>query len=57
MMHFWLNKFLLTTGAFEIIYNNKLLYSKLEEHTLPKQIDLEKIIKILRIKQRYEDDF
>lgn len=57
MMHFWLNKFLLTTGAFEIIYNNKLLYSKLEVHTLPKQIDLGKIMKILRIKQRYEDDF
>ena len=57
MMHFWLNKFLLTTGAFEIIYNHKLLYSKLEVHTLPKQMDLEKIMKILRIKQRYEDDF
>ena len=57
MMHFWLNKLLITTGAFEIIYNDKLLYSKLQVHTLPKKVDLEKIIKILRIKQRDEDDF
>ena len=57
ILHFWLNKFLLTSGAFEIIYNDKILYSKLEVHTLPKKIDLEKIIKILKIKQRIEDDF
>ena len=57
ILHFWLNKFLLTSGAFEIIYNDKILYSKLEVHTLPKKIDLEKIIKIRKIKQRIEDDF
>ena len=57
ILHFWLNKFLLTSGAFEIIYNDKILYSKLEVHTLPKKVDLEKIIKILKIKQRIEDDF
>lgn len=56
VIHFWLNKFLLTTGAFEIIYKNKIIYSKLENHTLPNQIDLKKIIKILRIKRINEED-
>ena len=47
---------MLTTGAFEIIYKNKIIYSKLENHTLPNQIDLKKIIKILRIKRINEED-
>lgn len=56
ILNYWLNKNLLSTGAFEIIYKNKLIYSKLEKHTLPKQKDLEKIIKSLRLKKMNEED-
>ena len=57
LLHYWLNKYIGTTGAFEIIYNNKTLYSKLEKHIFPKKVDIDKIIKILRIKPREEEDF
>ena len=57
LLHYWLNKYIGTTGAFEIIYNNKTLYSKLEKHIFPKKVDIDKIIKILRIKPRDEEDF
>ena len=57
LFHFWINKFLLTTGAFEIIYNKNLLYSKLETHLLPTQVDIIKIIKNLHLKSKNEEDF
>ena len=57
LMHFWLNRYLSTTGAFEIIFNNKLLYSKLETHSLPQFLDLKKIVKKLHINTNEEDDF
>ena len=71
LIHFWLNRYLSTTGAFEIIFNlyimdifiylivfnKKILYSKLETHSLPKLLDLKKIIKNLHIKKNEEDDF
>jgi len=57
LIHFWLNRYLSTTGAFEIIFNKKILYSKLETHSLPKLLDLKKIIKNLQIKKNEEDDF
>ena len=56
-IHFWLNRYLGTTGAFEIIYKNKLIYSKLETHSLPNHIDLKKIIKNLHMKSNDEEDF
>ena len=57
IIHYWLNKYLVTSGAFEIMYNNKLLYSKLKTHILPKELDLKKLIKTLNIKQKVEEDF
>jgi selT/selW/selH-like putative selenoprotein len=61
VIHFWLNKYLKATGAFEIMHNNNLLYSKLEKHILPNESDLKKIIKNIFIKHKVsnddEDDF
>ena len=57
LFHFWLNKYLSTTGAFEIIFNKELLYSKLETHSLPQHLDIKKIVKKLYIKANDEDDF
>lgn len=57
LIHFWLNRYLSTTGAFEIIFNKKLLYSKLETHSLPQNLDIKKIVKKLHIKVNDEDDF
>ena len=57
LIHFWLNRYLSTSGAFEIIFNKKLLYSKLETHSLPQHLDLKKIVKKFHIKANDEDDF
>ena len=57
LVHFWLNKYLVTTGAFEIIYKDKLVYSKLETHIFPKKKELLKVIKSLHLKIRNEEDF
>ena len=57
LIHYWLNKYLITSGAFEIMYNDKLLYSKFKTHILPKELDLKKIITTLNIKPRVEEDF
>ena len=57
LIHFWLNRYLSTSGAFEIIFNRKLLYSKLETHSLPQNLDLKKIVKKFHIKANDEDDF
>ena len=57
LMHFWLNKYLMTTGAFEIIYNDKIIYSKLKTHIFPKKLELLKIIKSLHLKVSNEEDF
>ena len=56
-IHFWINKFILTTGAFEIFYNDNLLYSKLETHLLPRQPNIIQIIKSLHLKAKVEEDF
>ena len=59
IIHFWLNKYLATTGAFEIMCNKKLVYSKLEKHILPKELDIKNIINNLHIKPKEikDDDF
>ena len=59
IIHFWLNKYLATTGAFEIMFNKKLVYSKLEKHILPKELDIKNIINNLHIKPKEikDDDF
>lgn len=43
--HQWLNKFLSTSGAFEVYFNNKLIFSKLSTNRLPSEADLHKILK------------
>ena len=40
--HQWLNKFLSTTGAFEVYYKNRLIYSKLASNRLPSEADIHK---------------
>lgn len=57
VLHFWLNKYLKVTGAFEIMHNKKILYSKLEKHLLPKESDIKKIIKSLFIKHKHKEVF
>ena len=43
--HQCLNKFLSTTGAFEVYYNNRLIFSKLSTNRLPSEADLHRILR------------
>lgn len=49
LLHQWLNKFLSTTGAFEVSFRGKNLYSKLASNKLPRESDIHsKLKKILK---------
>lgn len=60
LAHQWLNRFLSTTGAFEIDFGGKKLFSKLETNRLPKESDihakLKKILKKSKGKKKEKDD-
>ena len=63
LFHQWLNKNLSTTGAFEIYFKDKLIFSKLSSNKLPKERDIHKEIKKISKKfkhkgkkKKYEDD-
>ena len=43
--HQYLNKYLSTTGAFEVYYKDTLLYSKLSSNRLPTELDIHKQLK------------
>jgi len=47
LFHQWLNNFLGTTGAFEVYYNDIVLYSKLSKKILPKIKDIKSAISLL----------
>ena len=52
LFHQWLNNFLETTGAFEVYYNDIVLYSKLSKKILPKIKDIKSAISFLEMKKR-----
>ena len=52
LLHQWLNKNLSTTGAFEIYYKDRIIFSKLATNKLPKEADIHKEIK--RINKRFK---
>ena len=54
LFHQWLNKNLSTTGAFEIYFKDKLIFSKMSTNKLPKEKDIHNEIK--KINKKYEDD-
>ena len=63
LLHQWLNKNLSTTGAFEIYYKDRIIFSKLATNKLPKEADIHKEIKRInkRIKgknkkKKYDED-
>jgi len=63
LLHQWLNKNLSTTGAFEIYYKDRIIFSKLATNKLPKEADIHKEIKKInkRIKgknkkKKYDED-
>ena len=63
LFHQWLNKYLSTTGAFEIYFKDKIIYSKLSSNKLPKERDIHNEIKKINKKfknkgkrKKYEDD-
>ena len=63
LFHQWLNKNLSTTGAFEIYFKDKLIFSKLSSNKLPKERDIHKEIKKISKKvknkgkkRKYEDN-
>ena len=43
--HQYLNRILSTTGAFEVYYKDRLLFSKLSSNRLPTEIDIHKQLK------------
>ena len=45
ILHFILNQHIIITGAFEIFFNNKNIYSKIETHNLPDIIKLKNVLK------------
>ena len=47
LLHQWLNNYLGTTGAFEVYYNDIVLYSKLSKKILPKIKDIKSAISLL----------
>ena len=60
LFHQWLNRFLSTTGAFEVYYKDKIIFSKLNTNRLPSEADIHKIIKKYnkkkKKKSRKDDD-
>ena len=40
--HQWLNRYLSTTGAFEVYYKDRLIFSKLATNRLPSELDIHK---------------
>lgn len=63
LFHQWLNNYLSTTGAFEIYFKDKIIFSKLSTNRLPKERDIHSEIKKISKKYRgkgkksqYEDD-
>ena len=63
LFHQWLNKYLSTTGAFEIYFKDKIIYSKLSSNKLPKERDIHNEIKKINKKfknkgkrKKYEDE-
>ena len=59
--HQWLNNNLSTTGAFEIYYKDKIIFSKLATNQIPRERDIHKAIKKINKKykgkkKKYEDD-
>ena len=60
LLHQWLNRYLSTTGAFEVYYKDRLIFSKLASNRLPNETDLHKQIKKLvksKKKKAKKDDF
>ena len=51
LLHQWLNRYLSSTGAFEVYYKGKLIFSKLASNRLPSELDLHKKLKNL-VKKR-----
>lgn len=51
LLHQWLNRYLSSTGAFEVYYKNKLIFSKLASNRLPSELDLHRQLKKL-VKKR-----
>ena len=51
LFHQWLNRYLSSTGAFEVYYKNKLIFSKLASNRLPSELDLHRQLKKL-VKKR-----
>ena len=56
IVHYTMNRFLSTSGAFEIYYNEKLIYSKLQTKNLPSISNIEEILKKLHLKKKKKDD-
>ena len=54
LFHQWLNKYLSTTGAFEIYFKDKIIYSKLSRNKLPKERDIHSEIKKINKKFKYK---
>ena len=52
LFHRWLNNFLGTIGAFEVYYNDIVLYSKLSKKILPKIKDIKSAVSLLEMKKR-----
>ena len=50
--HQWLNRNLSTTGAFEIYFKDKIIFSKLSSNILPREKDIHKQIKKLNKKYK-----
>ena len=51
LFHQWLNRYLSSTGAFEVYYKDKLIFSKLASNRLPSELDLHRQLKKL-VKKR-----
>jgi selT/selW/selH-like putative selenoprotein len=56
LLHQWLNRYLSSTGAFEVYYKGKLIFSKLASNRLPSELDLhnnlKKLVKKRKSKQK-----
>ena len=55
VFHQWLNKNLSTTGAFEIYFKDKIIFSKLTSNKLPKERDIHSEIK--KINKKYKNKY
>ena len=61
-LHQWLNRYMSTTGAFEVYFKDRIIFSKLSSNRLPSEIDIHKIVKKYNKKKnkrtkKEEDDF